>query len=278
MGTIAGRYDRSAARYERWWAPVLARAGLDLLEAAAAALDGTPPRRVLDIGTGTGALARASVERWSAASIVGVDASRAMLEVARGEAARTLPPEALARLDWRTGLAESLPFGDAGFDLAVSAFVLQLVPHRPTALAEAFRVLAPGGRLAYVTWLDRGDDFAPQRIVDDLIDEERLDDGLAAEDARAGDVASPRAAAGELRRAGFRDVRAREAMLEYAWTARSYLGFVEHYDAVDIVESLAPDERRRIRGLLAERLGALPAAAFTWRAPVVVAVARKPGG
>jgi ubiquinone/menaquinone biosynthesis C-methylase UbiE len=276
MTSIAGRYDRSAARYERWWAPVLARTGIELLERAAAALDGDVPRRILDVGTGTGALARAAVVRWPTATIVGLDASRAMLDVARGEAARMLSPKVTARLDWRTGLAESLPFGDADFDLVASAFVYQLVRDRLAALREAHRVLVPGGRLAYVTWLDSGDDFVPQRVVDDLIDEERLDDGVAGEEDRAGDVVSSQAAARELRRAGFVHVAARVATLEYAWTARSYLGFVEHYDAVDLLEPLAVAERRRIRALLAGRLGALAATDFIWRAPVVMAGGVKP--
>jgi ubiquinone/menaquinone biosynthesis C-methylase UbiE len=276
MGTIATRYDRSAARYEQWWAPVLARTGLALLDAAGGLLDGREPRHVLDVGTGTGALARAAVVRWPSASVVGVDASRAMLEVARGEAARTLPAAAVARLDWRPGLAESLPFGDAAFDLVASAFVYQLVRDRDAALRESHRVLVPGGRLLYVTWLDRGDDFGPQRVVDDLIDEERLDEGLEPEDDRSGDLASPRAASHELRRAGFTEVRTREATLEYRWTPASYLDFVEHYDAAEIFESLRRRERDRIRRLLAERLAALPTAAFEWQAPIVMASARRP--
>jgi ubiquinone/menaquinone biosynthesis C-methylase UbiE len=82
------------------------------------------------------------VARWSNASVVGLDASRAMLAVAGGEASRTLPPAATARLSWVTGLAQSLPFADRTFDLAISSFVMQLVPDRLVAQREAHRVLA----------------------------------------------------------------------------------------------------------------------------------------
>ena len=43
--------------------------------------------------------------------------------------------------------AEALPFPDADFDVAISNGVLNLIPDKPAALAEIFRVLKPGGRL-----------------------------------------------------------------------------------------------------------------------------------
>jgi SAM-dependent methyltransferase len=275
------RYDRSAARYLRWWAPVLEASARELFGRVAEALDGRPPGDVLDVGTGTGVLARAAASRWPDARVVGLDASRAMLDAAEGESNRLLDPADRRRMDWRTGLAESLPFGDAAFDLVVSSFVYQLVPDRMTALGEAARVLRPGGRLAYITWMDAGDAFEPQTVFDDLVDEERLDEGLPPEDDRsdiAGDVRSPRAAAGELRRAGFRDVRARETTLEFSWTRQSYLEFLVRYDASDIFETLTTGERRRVVGILEQRFAELPDGAFTWRTPLVWAMARKPGG
>jgi ubiquinone/menaquinone biosynthesis C-methylase UbiE len=269
-------YDRSAARYLEFWAPVLEPSALALLDRVAVELDGRAPSAILDVGTGTGVLARSLVGRWPEARVTGVDASRAMLEVADGESRRALATIDLERLDWRTGLAESLPFGDAAFDLVVSSFVYQLVPDRSRALEEALRVLRPGGRLAFVTWLDRGDDFAPQLAFDDIVEEERLDEDLPEEEARAGDPESPEALVEELAAAGFAEARATEEPLTYAWTRESYFDFLVRYDAAEIFESLSLSERRRIRGLTVERLAALPAEAFTYRTPVVMAFARRP--
>lgn len=277
MGTIAARYDRSASSYERFWAPVLAPAVAGLLDAVDAALGGDEPSRVLDIGAGTGTLARFVATRWANAEVVGLDGSRAMLEVAGGEAERTLPPTATARLRWVTGLAQDLPLEDGVFDLALSSFVMQLVPDRLAALREAHRVLRPGGRLAYVTWLEGGGSFRPDVIFEELVDEDGLDDALEAEDDRSGDVPSAAAAAAQARRAGFRPVSSRAGTLEHRWTARSYLSFLERYDAADLFASLEPGARRRLRERAARRLAELPAAAFTWRAPIVTVIARRPG-
>src|SRR3989304_3978142 len=52
-----------------------------------------------------------------------------------------------------TAAADAIPLPEASVDVAVSSFVLQLVPDRLAALREIRRVLRPGGRLAYATWL-----------------------------------------------------------------------------------------------------------------------------
>jgi SAM-dependent methyltransferase len=273
--TITARYDRHALRYGRWWGPVLEPTALALLDRVAAAVV-EPPRDVLDVGTGLGALARGAVERWPEAAVVGLDGSAGMLGLARREAEGRLPPDRRARLEWATGLAEELPFADARFDLVVSSFVYQLVPDRGRALREAFRVLRPGGMIAFVTWLEGDDDFAPQRAFEDLVDEEALDEGVAGDDGRSGDIPSLIACAAQLRRAGFREVRAREDALVHRWTRASYLGFLERYEAADLFASLPTAERARLRRLTAERLAPLAPADLVWRAPVVHALGRRP--
>jgi len=277
MGTIAARYDRSAVSYERWWAPVLAPAVAGLLDDVDRVLDGPAPTRALDIGAGTGTLARAAVMRWPGASVVGFDGSAAMLDVAAAEADRTLEPAVAARLSWATGLAQAMPFADGSFDIVMSSFVMQLVPDRLAALREAFRVLRPGGLLGYVTWLEGGEPFQPDAIFQELVDEDALDDTLEAEEARSGDLPSATSAAAQARRAGFRRVSARVGTLEHRWTARSYLSFLERYDAADLFETLAPGARGRLRERTAERLARLTPGAFTWRAPIVSVFGRRPG-
>lgn len=273
---ITARYDRHALRYGRYWGPVIAPAALALLDRVADELRDAPPARVLDVGTGTGVLAHAAVARWPGASVVGLDGSAGMLGVASGEAEGRLPADQVERLDWAAGLAERLPFPDERFDLVISSFVYQLVPDRPRALREAFRVLRPGGTLAYVTWLAAEDDFAPQRVFEDLAEEEGADEAIDVEDGRSGDIPSLASGAAQLRRAGFRGVRVREGWLEHAWTAASYLRFLEQYDAADVFDALDRPARTRLRRLTAERLGQLAPRDFEWRTPVVSALARKP--
>lgn len=277
VGTISERYDRSAARYERWWGPVLAPAAMSLLDAVEVRLGGRASGQVLDVGTGTGTLARAAAARWPAARVLGIDASAAMLGVARGETERVLEASTMVRLSWRTGLAQALPVEDGSVDLALSSFVMQLVPRRADALREMFRVLRPGGLLGYVTWLTGGDPYEPDEVFEGIVDDERLDDEVEPEEPRSGDLASATAAAAQLRRIGFREVAARPRVLEHRWTARSYLAFLERYDAADLFESLSAPRRRTLRDRTANALAGLPTDAFVWRAPVVTVLGRRPG-
>jgi ubiquinone/menaquinone biosynthesis C-methylase UbiE len=106
-----------------------------------------PSDRILDLGCGTGIVARVLRERLGgAARITGVDVSAPM--IAR---ARAVAPE----LDFREGDAMALPFADHAFDRVLSQQMLQFVPDPARALREARRVLAPGGRLVLSTWRPR---------------------------------------------------------------------------------------------------------------------------
>lgn len=274
MTTIVNRYDRAATRYERWWAPVLAPSGRRLIDDLVELAPGAS--RILDLGTGTGTLALEAVARWPTAEVVGLDSSTGMLEVAEELAARRLDPASRARLRFVAGLAERLPFPAQAFDLVVSAFVVQLVPDRLRVLREAYRVVRPGGWLGYVTWLETAETFSPEAAFDEAVEEVGIDEAPTETGPRSGDVASPAAAAAQLRRAGFRSVRTRAAWLEYRWDAASYLEFVEAYDERDLFESLTEADRARLRAVAAAKFRALPAEAFVWRTPIVFAFGRRP--
>ncbi len=100
--------------------------------------------RVLDVGCGTGVLARAAADRVAAeAQVTGLDINEGMLAVAR----RIRPG-----VGWRQGDATALPFPDDFFDVVLSQFALMYFPDRIAALTEMRRVLKPAGRLAVAVW------------------------------------------------------------------------------------------------------------------------------
>ncbi len=102
-----------------------------------------PGDRVLDIGSGPGKLAAALAAAVGPdGSVLGVDASRAMVDYARAHAAA-------GNTGFEVGAAQSLPVPDAEFDVVTCTFVMHHVAaeRRADALAEMYRVLRPGGRL-----------------------------------------------------------------------------------------------------------------------------------
>ncbi len=128
-------------------------------EAVEQALLGLLPReglgRLLDIGTGTGRLLELLAPRMAGG--LGVDASRAMLALARARLARA----GLAQCAVRLADMYRLPLADGTFDTVVMQMVLHHAETPAAALAEAARVLRPGGRLAVI-------DLAPHDNADCL--------------------------------------------------------------------------------------------------------------
>lgn len=97
---------------------------------------------VLEAGCGTGAVCRELARRVGVATVTGLDPSPVFLARARQLAA------GIANLEFQEGDARALPQPDAAFDAVVFHTCLSHVPRPEAALAEAFRVLRPGGRLA----------------------------------------------------------------------------------------------------------------------------------
>lgn len=111
---------------------------------------GSAPRRVLDVGCGTGLLLRELSRRLpDAGEFTGVDAAASMIEVASsgGEPASGASGEPDPRLRYLQGDAERLPFDDSSFDLVISTTSFDHWTDQGAGLAECHRVLTPEGRL-----------------------------------------------------------------------------------------------------------------------------------
>jgi arsenite methyltransferase len=103
-----------------------------------------PGERVVDVGSGAGidSLIAAQMVGLSG-EVIGVDMTLAMLERARKSASEA----GLDNVEFREGIAESLPVPDSWADVVISNGVLNLLPDKLAALQEMARVLKSGGRL-----------------------------------------------------------------------------------------------------------------------------------
>ena len=147
-----------------------------------------PGERVLDVGSGPGMLAaEMAAEVAPDGRVVGVDPSESMLALARG---RTDAAEFVA------GDALELPVPDASFDVVVSTQVLEYVEDVAGALAEARRVLRPGGRLLVL-------DTDWDSVVWHSSDADRMRRVLATWDEHLADPGLPRRLTGLLKGARF---------------------------------------------------------------------------
>jgi SAM-dependent methyltransferase len=99
----------------------------------------------LDVGCGTGALSAAILAQCAPKSLVSIDPSQGFIATARALVEDR-------RAQFQVGDAQSLPIESASRDVVVSALVLNFVPDKPKALAEARRVTRPGGKIGFYVW------------------------------------------------------------------------------------------------------------------------------
>ena len=143
-GMVHGVFTRVASKYDIM--NDLMSGGMHRLwkEAMMDWLAPRPGQRLLDVAGGTGDVAFRFLGRASGAQAVVCDMTEAMLIEGRKRAEADRMSE---RLDWVAGDAMALPFADATFDTYTISFGIRNVTHVGDALAEAYRVLRPGGRL-----------------------------------------------------------------------------------------------------------------------------------
>lgn len=107
----------------------------------------TSGMKVLDVGCGTGAIARRVAGRVEEGEIVGLDSEPEQIAAARKFAA-----ESGVDVTFRMGRAEAIPYPDETFDASYCRFVLEHLADPAVALSEMVRVVRPGGWICALEW------------------------------------------------------------------------------------------------------------------------------
>jgi SAM-dependent methyltransferase len=176
----------------------------------------------------------------------GIDISADMIEIARAKG---------LACEFQVGDAEALPFADQAFERVVCNFGLFHLPEPDRAIAEAARVLRPGGLYAFTTW--RGPDVSPLfRLVPEAIQEHgKMDVGLppAPPPFRLADRLE---AARAMSAAGFADISFVGVEALFECKSEDVIGFLAK-SAVRltmVLQAQSPDVRSAIDGAIRDKL------------------------
>lgn len=263
MQRLAEDYTRNATAYAELWSPVIRPMGERLLDV----LPLHSAQRILDVGTGVGALLPALAARTPHASLMGVDRSEGMLRVAQ-----RLHYGQLVVMD-----AMRLAFHAAAFDVVLLAFVLFHLPDPLVGLQQGFAVLRPGGTIGVVTWGDNPGLPAAARW------EAQLEAYGAGPDPRDPEVAqharmdTPDKLQALLEQVGFTGVRAWTDTLVHHFDPEQLLALQVAYGGIARrLASLPSAKRAECAALMREQVATLSAAELRYTAEVVFAVASRP--
>jgi SAM-dependent methyltransferase len=236
-------YDRFMGRYSRLLAPQLA----DLAGV-------TVGQRVLDVGSGPGALTAELVKRLGEEAVAAAEPSATFVAALR---------ERLPGVRAEQAAAEALPFADGEFDVAIAQLVVHFMADPVAGLREMARVTRSGGVVAACVW-DHAGERSPLAVFWRAARE--LDPGARDESGLAG--AHEGHLAELFRAAGIGDVR--EAVVEAPFAPASFEEWWEPFTygvgpAGEYVTALGDDERTALRERCRELLPEAPRA-VAWAA------------
>ncbi|MEO6115627.1 MAG: methyltransferase domain-containing protein [Pseudolysinimonas sp.] len=242
----ADAYGRFMGRYSEQLA-------VELADAAGV----TAGQRALDVGCGPGALSAVLVERLGSDHVAALDPSQPFVEAARSR---------LPGVDIRLASAESIPFDDNFFDIALAELVVQFMSDPVAGITEMARVTKPGGTIGACVWDHEGDTGALSpfwkvaRTLDPAIDDESRFAG-----SREGQLAELFA------EAGLRDIRSLKLTVQVGFT-----GFDQWWEPFTLgvgppgayIKGLGDDARETLKQACAASLptGSFTIAASAWTA------------
>jgi ubiquinone/menaquinone biosynthesis C-methylase UbiE len=224
-------WEQAAAAYDA----TFARATAGFVEVLLDAAEVSAEMFLLDLCCGTGLVGAAGAQRGALST--GLDFSPGMLARARAN-----HPE----LRFDKGDAEALPYRDHSFDSVVSNFGLHHVPKPERAVAEAMRVLRPGGRFGFTTWAVPAENIAWQLLFDAVTAEGDLEAAKAPPS--GGGLGQVAAVLRLLANARFEQPAAR--MVRREWRLAS---------AAELLESLSQGTVRTAALIASQRPDAIPA-------------------
>jgi SAM-dependent methyltransferase len=231
------------------------------LRAAAAVSAGD---RVLDIGCGAGESTRDAARAAAPGHVLGIDVSEALLEQARARS------DGLGNVSYVLADAQTHPFANGEFDVAISRFGTMFFADPVAAFANIAGALRPGGRLVQLVWQPWERNEWVSEIARAL--------GGPRDASGAFSLGEPATAGEILERAGFSDVRFDEVRepVFYGPDVAAALEFVSQFQSTrDALTAMAPADAdravERLRRLLDEHRTAEHGVAFDSRAWIITA-------